>query len=94
MANQSLPDNFGQRSVDQVNKVKRNVCIKHNCPYLTCTDDGHSNYKPNTKAWLNNKCCNFSLITGHSRGCNPEDCKHWQDKNVKKRKARGICLRG
>lgn len=67
----------------EINAIKEKVCIKHKCPYTKKINDytGHSTS-------INYIFCDYLAYTGHSRGCLPEECTHWQDTGVPKRHKR------
>ena len=75
-------DHFSEYTEDEIAKIKAYVCVKHECPYLRGLSKSGNNSKAIAPA---NRCCNYSLLTGHSRGCMPDECTHYKDKNVKKR---------
>lgn len=64
----------------EISNIKKNNCAKHECPYLGRISTLQM------KGQYANMCCNYIEYTGHSRGCFPEDCTHWKDKDVPKRK--------
>lgn len=79
----ALHEEFRQYTKEEIAGIKRKVCAKHNCIYFSSLHDA------NTKAakdGYTNKVCNYILHTGHMRGCMPDECKHWKEKNVKKKR--------
>lgn len=77
----ALHENFREYTKEEIDKIKLKVCIKHNCPYIGVMNDSMKNCKDVTR-----KICNYILYTGHMRDCMPDDCKHYKDKNVVKRR--------
>lgn len=74
-------ESFRDYTTEEINKIKVEVCMKHACPYL-------KNFKPVGLKGMGNpecKACDYISITGHSRGCMPDECTHYLDQNVKKR---------
>ena len=39
----ALHENFREYTKEEIDKVKLNVCIKHNCPYLGVMNDSMKN---------------------------------------------------
>lgn len=78
----ALHDNFRDYTKEEIIEIKQKVCIKHKCPYLQKIHDyaGKNSNSPLTNI------CNYILMTGHMRGCMPDECKHWNDTNVKRKR--------
>ena len=76
----ALHENFREYTEKEINAIKRDVCTKHQCPYLGSV----TNYKSNVT--INARCCNYMLYTGKMRDCMPDECTHYKDKNVKHKK--------
>lgn len=76
----ALHENFRDYTEKEITRIKKRVCIKHNCPYLNSI----SHVSKATEKSLLNKCCFYAVYAEHSRGCMPDECTHWKDKNVKK----------
>ena len=78
-----LHDNFRDYTVEEISKIKADICVKYKCPYLssftTCNDR-------NGKGTATYKAGNYILFTGKARDCMPDECKHYLDKNVKNKK--------
>lgn len=77
-----LHERFSEYTSEEIDNIKRDVCLKHKCPYLTRFHGTPP--KKVLQGQVYNIVCNYILITGHSRDCTPDVCKHWRDKNVKK----------
>ena len=75
-----LHERWSEYTKDEINEIKKNVCTKHKCPYLGRI----STFSMNKQ--YSNMCCNYIEFAGHSRGCFPEDCTHYEDKNAPKRR--------
>ena len=74
-------ERFKDYSEAEIIEIKRKVCMDHKCPYL-------SNFRLTSLINKDNptsKSCNYIAITGHMRGCMPDECTHYLDQNVKKR---------
>lgn len=76
----ALHKHFREYTDEEITKIKKDICAKHKCPYLNSI----SHVKIATKKSLLNKCCFYTVYSGHSRGCMPDECEHWKDKNVRK----------
>lgn len=76
----ALHERWGQYTRKEITNIKKNNCAKHNCPYLGRIST------INMRGQYANMCCNYVEITGHSRGCFPEDCRHWSDTGVKRKR--------
>ncbi len=66
----ALHEEFREYTKEEIADIKRKVCA-------------------NTKAAKTdyiNKVRNYILHTGNMRGCMPDECKHWKEKNVKKKR--------
>lgn len=50
----------------EIYRRKQNVCV--NCEYFSREGVGNSGKN------VSNKTCDYLLINGHSRGCDPRDC--------------------
>lgn len=74
-----MHEHFSEYTEEELKEIKLKVCTKHKCPYMSFV----ANTNKNTAAI--NKCCNYILYTGKMRGCMPDDCKHYLDKNVKRK---------
>ena len=76
----ALHEHFRQYTKEELVEIKHKVCFKHNCPYLQKINDyiGKS-------LGVGNNICDYIGKTGHMRGCMPDECTHWKDKNVKKK---------
>lgn len=69
-----LHENFREYTAAELNKIKVEICIRHKCPYAS------------NVAAASSTVCNYILIEQHSRGCMPDVCEYWKNKDVKKRK--------
>lgn len=68
---------WGKRSAEEINRVKKEHCQKHKCPYLKKSLSCNVMY-------VKGACfCDYLCMTGHMRGCAPEDCTHWKDEVIK-----------
>lgn len=76
----ALHENFIEYTQDEINKIKRDVCTRHNCPYMSFVAN------TNKSTATSNKCCNYILYTGQMRGCMPDECKHYLDNDVTKKR--------
>ena len=74
-----LHERFREYTKEELVSIKEKVCLKHGCPYLGKINDSIG------KSGAMNNICNYICYTGHMRGCMPDDCKHWKDKNVTKK---------
>lgn len=74
-------ENFGDYTVSEINDVKKHVCMAHKCPYLRRLQQQSGSYKNHVPSAY----CDYISLTGHSRGCLPVDCTHYNDTGVKKR---------
>lgn len=89
MGRKPLPhhENFREYSLEEIAKVKKEVCKKHKCPYMKLTHSSGYLKKVEYSAF-NNACntyCDYLCMTGKRRDCMPDKCTHYKDKNVKKR---------
>lgn len=75
-----LHEHFSEYTNEELIHIKKEVCLAHRCPYLSRT---RSNIGVK-KATPQNTICNYILMAGHSRGCMPDVCTHYNDTNVKK----------
>ena len=73
----ALHERFSDYTVDEISKIKRDICLKHKCPYLGSV----SNLK--SQIPITGRCCNYFLFTGKMRGCMPDECMHYNDTDVK-----------
>ena len=71
-------DRFGEYTAEEINEVKKQICMKHKCPYLKRLSQQREESPETTH-------CAYALLTGKCRNCLPVNCKHYKDKNVKKR---------
>lgn len=73
-------ENFGEYTKSEINEVKKHVCIAHKCPYMRRL------HQQVTRADnVTSVICDYISLTGHSRGCLPVDCTHYNDTGVRKR---------
>ena len=78
----ALHENFREYTPKEIGEIKKNVCVKHRCPYLSA---GWSKTDAKKKdPDYTHRSCNYILYTGKMRGCMPDECTYWKDKNVKK----------
>ncbi len=85
----ALHENFRDYTKEEVKGIMLNHCIKHKCPYLRCLTGQTTNPRYPGEVFVN-KCCMYIDLAGHSRGCMPDECEHWKDKNVPKRSKNDI----
>lgn len=81
----ALHEHFREYTREEIVEIKQKVCLKHKCPYLQKIND----YLGKGTGPSNN-ICNYIGKTGHMRGCMPDECKHWKDKNVPKRDSKAF----
>ena len=79
----ALHERFSEYTKEEVEQLKKDVCIKNKCPYLGLIHDSGT---VNQKNSPNNKTCNYILFTGHMRNCMPDECTHYLDTDVKKKR--------
>jgi hypothetical protein len=84
-----LHENFRDYTPEEINKIKTKVCGEHKCPYLGTIweNQGKSNKKYSD---YSNRCCNYYIWTGKRRDCMPDDCTHYNDTFVKKKRGDDI----
>ena len=80
----ALHENFSEYTNKEISEIKKNVCAKHKCIYYGGI--GGPNKKLKGEDCLMHKCCNYFEYTGKLRGCMPDECKHWKDKKVEKKR--------
>ena len=73
-------ENFGEYTQEEIKEVKKHVCIGHKCPYMR----RFAQQTGRTENYLG-VYCDYISLTGHSRGCLPIDCTHYNDTGVRKR---------
>ena len=80
----ALHEHFRDYTNEEILQIKKDVCMKNNCPYLgqvgVTQPGGGKGFA------LNGKCCNYIMYTGKMRGCMPDDCKHYLDEGAKKKR--------
>lgn len=82
-----LHEKWSQYTRKEIDTIKKNVCIKHDCPYLGRLGGGYLSTKEKSQNFISSRYCNYADATGQLRGCFPEDCKYWKDKKkTRKRK--------
>ena len=82
----ALHEHFREYTAEDIKYILNNVCIKHDCPYLRALTGQTTNPRyPNTMYM--NKCCMYIDVIGHSRGCMPDECTHYDDQ-IKSKKRR------
>ncbi len=77
----ALHDSFRDYTTEEIIEIKKKVCIAHKCPYLQKLHE----YSGKGTSPLGN-ICNYIVLTGHMRGCMPDECTHWNDTNVKRKR--------
>lgn len=75
----ALHEHFREYTAKELTRIKEKVCIAHKCPYMSRIWNGQKGAQISTI----NRTCNYIDMTGKMRGCMPDECKHWKDKNVK-----------
>lgn len=82
----ALHEHFRDYTVDEVTSIIINHCQAHKCPYLRRVVTGAlKNNSRNAKFNAANKCCMYIDVAGKMRGCMPDECTHYLDKDVKKK---------
>lgn len=79
----ALHENFIEYTPEEILAIKRDICVKNKCPYLGAAWS-NPNKKKGTIDYAS-KCCNYILYKGESRNCMPDECTHYNDKNVNKK---------
>lgn len=74
-------ENFRDYTKSEIDEVKKHVCVAHNCPYKRTMHQFTGRQKDNVTQVF----CDYISLTGHSRGCLPVDCTHYNDTNVRKK---------
>lgn len=77
-----LHENFREYTKEEIEHIKRDVCIKNHCPYLGRIDKCNAYNGKDTSP--SNRLCNYLTYTGKMRGCMPDECTHYKDKDVKR----------
>lgn len=80
----ALHEHFREYTPEEIIEIKKKVCIKNKCPYMANTTSVGSVRKASKTTIISNKCCMYILWAGKSRGCMPDECKHYMDKDVKR----------
>lgn len=75
----ALHEHFREYTSEEVNQIKKDVCLKHKCPYLSRMSD----YVTKTTGW--NNFCSYLEWSGHMRDCMPDECTHYLDGIPKKK---------
>lgn len=81
----ALHEYFREYTKEDIKMITREVCIAHNCPYLRHISAAVS--PKSSEAYVPIKCCMYIDIVGHSRGCMPDECTHYNDQ-IKSKKRR------
>lgn len=79
----SLHENFRDYTKQEISDIKAEVCIAHKCPYLSVLHDNNIKSNKSTK-YAYRRVCDYILFTGKQRDCMPDECIHWNDKDVPK----------
>ena len=74
-----LHDRFCEYTEDELARIKDEVCLAHNCPYLS-TMKVSAKKKGIARRGTVAKICNYLIMTQHSRGCMPDVCEYWKDR--------------
>ena len=80
---QPLHEHFAEYTVEEIERIRQEVCVAHKCPYLSTVKGSTRGF--NAHASSGQKCCNYILIAEHMRNCMPDVCEHYKDKQVKKK---------
>ena len=80
----ALHENFKEYTEAEIRQIKKDVCLKHKCPYVTNIANNNKGKKGND--YYTNKCCNYLLYAGKRRDCMPDECTHYLDKGVKRKR--------
>lgn len=75
-----LHEDFRDYTAEELNEIKKNVCIAHHCPYVGKVSSSWSKGKHQP---ISNAICNYILMAEHSRGCMPDVCTHWNEHPTK-----------
>ena len=70
----ALHEHFREYTNDEIFDIKKKVCMKHKCRYLSRVSDYSA------RAVVENNYCSYLEYTGHRRDCMPDECKHYLDK--------------
>lgn len=84
----ALHEEWREYSTKEINDIKKRHCAK--CKYSkrlgTFSTDQNKNVpdlikNPNGRAMITpgQLYCDYLMITGHARGCRPEECKHYKE---------------
>lgn len=65
-------DHYRDYTLEELNRITTEVCIKHKCPYLSTAAIGST--VPGKM-----ECTRF-MYTGKRMGCMPDECKHYEEK--------------
>ena len=76
-----LHNNFRDYTKEEVDRIKKEVCFAHKCPYISKLP---TTYRNGIKQSSLTSTCDYFLVTGKRRGCMPDLCKHYEDKIDKK----------
>lgn len=79
-----LHENFKEYTEKEILEIKEHVCDKHKCPYFGVYHNAMIKKSCNKKTKYSNMCCNYFEYTGKLRDCMPDECTHYNDKNVYK----------
>ena len=77
----ALHENFREYTREEIRDIVRDRCAKNKCPYLRQLTG--QTMSPITGLYYVNKCCMYIDITGHQRGCMPDECTHYNDDRSK-----------
>ena len=69
----ALHEHFREYTHDEIFDIKKNVCMKHNCRYLSRVSDYSA------RSVVSNNFCSYLEWTGHMRDCMPDECTHYLD---------------
>ncbi len=75
----ALHENFRDYTKEEIYKIKKDICLKHKCRYLSRVSDYSS------VATVSNNFCSYLEWTGHMRDCMPDECTHYLDEGSTKK---------
>lgn len=86
-----LHERWRDYTEEEINDIKRNVCIAHECPYFSALFDGQGTSKEDIARTPGGRYCDYICLTGKPRGCMPDQCTKWKDRDrvVKRQNAYG-----
>ena len=83
----SLHEHWREYTQEEINQIKRDVCMAHKCPYISKINWHIGKQGAQHNGSMVQYTCNYILIQQRSRDCMPDVCEYWKDKKVKRLKA-------